>query len=86
MPERLPSGCHARYRDCVIVLFPSPIPNRAENWVGVRALQPFRPDREGLELERLIIGAARCLEKFENDAFSDWTAKDIPRMNYRRLV
>ncbi len=53
---------------------------------GVRALQPFRPDREGLDVERLIIGAARCLEKFENDAFPDWTAEDIPRMNYRRLV
>jgi hypothetical protein len=53
---------------------------------GVRALQPFRPDREGLDVEILIIGAARCLEKFENDAIPDWVAEDVPRMNYRRLV
>lgn len=53
---------------------------------GVRALQPFRLDREGLDVESLIIGAERCLEKLENDASPDWTAKDIPKMNYRRLV
>ncbi len=53
---------------------------------GVRALQPFRPHWEGLDVESLIIAAARCLEKLENHASPEWTAEDVPRMNYRRLV
>ena len=53
---------------------------------GVRGLQAFSPDWEGLHVEGLIIAAGRCLEKLREDTSPEWTAEDIPTMNYRRLV
>ena len=53
---------------------------------GVGVLKPFRPHWEGLDVESLMVDVVRCLEKLENPASPEWTAADVPTMNYRRLV
>lgn len=56
---------------------------------GVSALERFRPEREGLDVDGLLAGALHCLEKCEQAEAKGsvtWTAQDIPRMDYRGLV
>ena len=57
---------------------------------GVSALEAFRPEREGLDVDGLLAGARRCLEKSKQaearGAAVAWAADDIPRMEYRGLV
>jgi uncharacterized protein len=56
---------------------------------GVVALESFRPEREGLDVDELLAGVWRCLEKSEQAEAQDsvtWSAEDIPRMDYRNLV
>jgi predicted metal-dependent hydrolase len=56
---------------------------------GVVALERFRPEREGLDVDELLAGVWRCLEKSEQaeaQGAVTWMAEDIPRMNYRGLV
>ena len=56
---------------------------------GVVALERFRPEREGLDVDGLLDGVWRCLEKSkqaEAQGSVAWVAEDIPRMDHRRLV
>ena len=56
---------------------------------GVVALERFRPEREGLDVDGLLAGVWRCLEKSEQAEARDsvtWSSEDIPRMDYRGLV
>ena len=56
---------------------------------GVAALERFRPEREGLDVDGLLAGVWRCLEKSEQAEAPDsvtWSTEDIPRMDYRGLV
>jgi predicted metal-dependent hydrolase len=56
---------------------------------GLRALEPFRPQRGGLDVESLVAGVRHCLDKSEHalhvgkGGSVGWTAHDIPKM---RLV
>ena len=56
---------------------------------GVVALEPFRPEQEGLDVDRLLDGAWRCLEKSElaeAGGSVTWSEDDVPRMDFRGLV
>jgi len=56
---------------------------------GVVALERFRPEWEGLDVDGLLEGAWRCLEKSEQAEARGsvaWSAEDVPQMGYRGLV
>jgi predicted metal-dependent hydrolase len=56
---------------------------------GIGALEAFRPEREGLDVDQLLVGAMHCLKKSRQAAEGGsitWVAEDIPRMDYRGLV
>lgn len=50
---------------------------------GISGLQPFLPERHGLDLVTLVAGARRCLEKTERALAGEaieWEAVDVPVM------
>jgi len=56
---------------------------------GVVALERFRPERGGLDVDRLLEGVWRCFEKSKQAEGGDsvtWAAEDVPEMDYHGLV